>query len=434
MITTPLFLRCDGYGYAERKLGSPPISLRIPQILVAPDSWRITVATVHKTLAWGCVLRGSATIRESSKPIPVAIKVISKPLARKFMYSPTLEVEAQRCVRPRGLGPLDHGVIPPWDATEDGINYYFISTFARFGNLYDHLQSSEMLGRRLSEDFLENWYKSLAFLYLGQAAVSLSKLHKSGLCHLDLDLCNIVVGDCVPILKQAEGAKAMPAKSSLMFAPLLHLIDLGSARRSARDKSNAGVCDPYVKCKLLLAAPELLKCLKTAADESRWLEESKGVEPYLIPTLPIDGQAADMWALGTLLLELLVLPIDALVRQANQSARSHRLLQSRLRFLPGEVMKVVKCITDVPCKSCVLCGVAEYIPKPLLFPYVRLLRLLLEIHPERRPPAAIISGMCEAAVFGSGPRRSEASPPERPASSKRDVELLRGFFVPPQRP
>eukprot|EP00935_MAST-01C_sp_MAST-1C-sp1_P002436 g2436.t1 len=125
-----------------------------------------------------------------------------------------------------------------------------------------------------------------------QVILGLRHVHAAGFCHLDLSLDNLV------------------ASIDEQHHITVKIIDFGLARRFEYSPDQVGLRN---------ARPELFK-----------LDTVKGkpthVAPEVLQLKPFDGEAADMWACGRMLLELLIQERRALWRRAERGDKSYDAL------------------------------------------------------------------------------------------------------------
>ncbi|GLD94143.1 hypothetical protein PINS_up002754 [Pythium insidiosum] len=237
-----------------------------------------------------------ATSEERIVTHDVALKILKRAELERQHDDPVREVDAMSALRAPGFvgsrrsaEPCERGqqLIPRWRTIMDGGNVYTAAEFASNGSLiqfaHTYLQSihfeanyEELYGRLIEDIDVSKikravsrvWLRAALSIFAGIAS-AVAWMHSRRVAHLDLDPYNVVVDS--------------------VGNPLI--VDFGSAERWRDDDDRAMVGRGRpIPCKRVFAAPELLV-------HNRTFKTSMGVR----------GDAADCWALGSMLYWLLCL-------------------------------------------------------------------------------------------------------------------------------
>jgi hypothetical protein len=200
---------------------------------------------------------------------PVALKVCDQSQTRFQKDNVEMETAAMARLQPAGLmfEPVcPH--IPAWDAMKDNHNFYIATDLGDSDLLTWGMQLSQKLGQHR-----EVWrWEEVSNFVLRQVLNGVGFMHSRGVCHLDLDLRNVVM--------------VRQTLVSTSDTWLVKLVDFGSSRLVSSDGSVSW--DGCVKFKRNFCAPEFIQAVFDGQS--------------------FDGQRADTWSCGALYYQLLMLP------------------------------------------------------------------------------------------------------------------------------
>ncbi|OQR93688.1 protein kinase [Achlya hypogyna] len=270
----------------------PPFQLRVPQAFLPWHTQRRDVVafpsnSILSTCRCGIVKGGvyytRRSVHETSENengmYMVAVKMMDRHQLLLQRDDVENEIRVMRELQPGGFtGVLQNPHLLQWECANDDANEYIATDYVANGSLLSytrvrlqelrHLADLQGIQEELKDRMVaEVWVQEALKLFQGIVR-GLTYIHAHDVAHLDLDPCNVVVD-----------ANLTP-----------RILDFGSAICLLNDNANgrAGGGTMLIKCKPLYAPPEVRRHNQSPP-----------------PREPFDGAAADMWAAGTLLYQLL---------------------------------------------------------------------------------------------------------------------------------
>ncbi|OQS02432.1 xanthine dehydrogenase [Thraustotheca clavata] len=289
----------------------PPFSLNVPQCflpwnvprrdVVAFPSTNAVLSTCRCGIVQGGVLytrpavHGADKTDENNNMYMVAVKIMDRTQLVLQRDDVDNEVRVMHHLQPGGFtGVVHNASLLQWEYSSDEFNEYIATDYVANGSLlaYSRVRLQQLHQLAIQENIpevhrpqmiAEAWVNEGLNLFLGIVR-GLTYIHAQDVAHLDLDPNNVVVDE-----------NQTP-----------RILDFGSAilMFDGNPTGLAGGGTMLIKCKPLYAPPEVKLHNRSPP-----------------PREPFNGAAADMWAAGTLLYQLLCLgyPVGeyALILDAN---------------------------------------------------------------------------------------------------------------------